>query len=118
MEADVLARVPGARVNAAGAPRVPNTSSLAFDGVAGEILVAALDLEGVAVSAGAACSAGTVKRSHVLEAMGLREDASASIRVSLGPATTDAETDAFVDILARVVARAREAAVVTAGGRT
>jgi cysteine desulfurase len=117
MERAVLAAVPGVRVNAAGAPRVPNTSSLAFDGITGETLVVALDLEGVAVSAGAACSAGTMRRSHVLDAMGLGDDAAASIRVSLGPRTTAAEIDAFVAVLARVVDRARAAVPAAAGGR-
>jgi cysteine desulfurase len=117
LEEAVLAALPGVRVNAAGAPRAPNTTSLAFDGAAGETLVAALDLEGVAVSAGAACSAGTVRRSHVLDAMGLEDDAAASIRVSLGPGTTASEIEAFVGILVRVVERARAAAPVAAGAR-
>ena len=91
LERAVLERGLGSRVNGQSAPRVPNTSSLAFEGATGEALVMALDLEGIAVSAGSACSAGTVRRSHVLEAMGLHEESASTIRVSLGPATTEAE---------------------------
>ena len=81
----------GAIVLGAGAPRVANTSCLAMPGVTAETQVAALDLAGVAVSAGSACSSGKVRRSHVLEAMGLPGDlAESAIRISLGPAT-DAE---------------------------
>jgi len=107
LERAVLERVPGARVNGGEAPRVPNTSSLAFAGAAGEVLVMALDLEGIEVSSGSACSAGTVRRSHVLEAMGLGEASGSSIRVSLGPGTTIDEVEAFVCVLERVVDRAR-----------
>ncbi|OLD64586.1 MAG: hypothetical protein AUI47_05225 [Acidobacteria bacterium 13_1_40CM_2_68_5] len=118
LECAVLERGLGSRVNGQSAARVPNTSSLAFEGATGEALVMALDLEGIAVSAGSACSAGTVRRSHVLEAMGLREESACSIRVSLGPATTEAEIDAFVGALERVVGRVRSAAErVISGGR-
>ena len=107
LESAVLARDLGARVNGGAAPRVPNTSSLAFEGATGDVLVMALDLEGIAVSSGSACSAGTVRRSHVLEAMGLHEASARSIRVSLGPATTEAEIDAFIGTLERVLGRVR-----------
>jgi cysteine desulfurase len=117
IEAEILGSVPGSAVNAAGAPRVPNTSNLALDGIQGETLVVALDLEGVAVSAGSACSAGTVRRSHVLEAMGLERAAGSSIRVSLGPDTDAEEVAAFVGILGRVAARARDAVAAAGGGR-
>ncbi|MBI4168922.1 MAG: cysteine desulfurase [Acidobacteria bacterium] len=107
LEAAVLARMPGARVNGGAAPRVPNTSSLAFEGVSGETLVIGLDLEGVAVSAGSACSAGAIRHSYVLEAMGLPEASGSSIRVSLGHTTTDADIDGFLAALERVLGRAR-----------
>ncbi|KAA0680992.1 cysteine desulfurase family protein [Roseomonas genomospecies 6] len=85
LEALALAAVPGARVMGAGAPRVGNTSNLLLPGVAGETQVMALDLAGVAVSAGSACSSGKVKPSHVLAAMGEdHSDAACAIRVSLG----------------------------------
>lgn len=117
LERAVLERVSGARVNGREAPRVPNTSSLAFQGGDGEVLVMALDLEGIAVSSGSACSAGTVRRSHVLEAMGLGESAGSSIRVSLGPGTTIEEVETFVSVLERVVDRARAAAAASPEGR-
>jgi len=118
LERAVLERGLVSRVNGQSAPRVPNTSSLAFEGATGEALVMALDLEGIAVSAGSACSAGTVRRSHVLEAMGLHEESASTIRVSLGPATTEAEIDAFVRTLEQVVGRVRSAAErVGSGGR-
>ncbi len=73
----------GARVAGQGAPRLPNTASLVLPGVPAETQVIALDLAGVRVSAGAACSSGKVARSHVLAAMGLGELAGCAIRVSL-----------------------------------
>mgnify|MGYP001618361261 CR=1 FL=1 len=117
LERAVLERVSGTRVNGGEAPRVPNTSSLAFAGATGEVLVMALDLEGISVSSGSACSAGTVRRSHVLEAMGLGEASGSSIRVSLGPGTTIDEVEAFVCVLERVVDRVRASASGVAQGR-
>jgi len=117
LESAVMERVSGARVNGREAPRVPNTSSLGFEGGAGEVLVMALDLEGIAVSSGSACSAGTVRRSHVLEAMGLGESAGSSIRVSLGPGTTVDEVVTFVSVLERVVEHARAVTAAPPGGR-
>ena len=116
LEHVILERGLCTRVNGRTAPRVPNTSSLAFGGVTGEVLVMALDLEGVAVSSGSACSAGTVRRSHVLEAMGLREESASSIRVSLGPATTGEEIEMFVGALERVLDRVRSATERVATG--
>jgi cysteine desulfurase len=73
----------GAQVIGAGAPRLPNTTCLALPGVRSESQVIALDLAGLAVAAGAACSSGKVARSHVLEAMGVGALAGEAIRVSL-----------------------------------
>ena len=115
LECSVLALVPGSRVNGGEAPRVPNTSSLSFAGLTGEILVMALDLEGIAVSAGSACSAGTVRKSHVLEAMGLGEAAGSSIRISLGAGTEAAEIDRAAQVVASVVDRVRVSAGAPAG---
>ncbi|HKB07191.1 MAG TPA: cysteine desulfurase family protein [Candidatus Polarisedimenticolia bacterium] len=109
LEEEISRRLPGSAVNGRAVTRIPNTSSLAIRGVTGESLVVALDLEGVAISAGSACSAGTIRKSHVLEAMGLREEARESIRVSLGPGTTRDELVTFLEALQRVVARARAA---------
>lgn len=85
LEREALAAVPQARVSGAAAPRLATVSNLLLPGVAGETQVMALDLAGIAVSAGSACSSGKVKPSHVLAAMGeSEEDASCAIRVSLG----------------------------------
>jgi cysteine desulfurase len=85
----------GAIVCGSGA-RLPNTSSLALPGVKAETQVIALDLAGIAVSAGAACSSGKVSASHVLTAMGLGKLAACAIRVSLPWCATAADIDAFV----------------------
>lgn len=98
-EADVVRRL-GARLNGAGARRVPNTSSVTFPGVDGEALLIALDLDGIAVSAGAACASGSLAPSHVLLAMGLRPtDARGTLRFSLGPDATPEEADAVLGAL-------------------
>lgn len=97
LERRALAAVPGVRVMGMGAPRAGNVTCLALPGVAGETQVMALDLAGVSVSAGAACSSGKVRPSHVLEAMGEPEDvAGSAIRVSLGWNSTAADVDRFV----------------------
>lgn len=95
----------GATVNGAKSPRLPNITNLALPGVAAAIQVMALDLAGFMISAGAACSSGKVADSHVLAAMGLPGDA---IRVSLGPATTAAEIDAFAAAWLQMAARLRK----------
>ncbi len=90
--------VPGAVVIGAGVPRLPNTTALALPGVPAETQVIALDLDGVMVSAGAACSSGKVGPSHVLAAMGLPPEITAcTIRVSLGWTTTEADIAHFLD---------------------
>ena len=94
LEQAILARVDEAGINGDGAARVPNTTNIHFDHIEGESLVIALDLKGLAVSTGAACSSGAIEPSHVLVAMGLRADrARASIRFSLGKQTTEEEID-------------------------
>ncbi len=95
----------GAVVIGAGAPRLPNTTCLALPGVRAETQVIALDLEGVAVSAGAACSSGKVARSHVLDAMGLGALAGEAIRISLPWSATAADVAAFARAYPRVAAR-------------
>jgi cysteine desulfurase len=110
LEDGLLAAVPGTAVNGARDRRVPNTTNLWFDGTDAEALVIALDLEGVAVSTGSACSSGTLEPSHVLKAMGLgTRRAQQSIRVSLGATTTLEEIDRALDVVPRVVARVRDA---------
>ena len=111
LEQGILARVPDAHVNCAGAPRTPNTTSITFRGIEGEPLVIALDLRGFAVSSGAACSSGAVAPSHVLLAIGLKkEDARSTIRFSLGRANTAAEVDALSEAVAASVAALRKVA--------
>jgi len=105
------AAVPAARVLSAAAETLPNTLCLALPGAAAATQVMALDLAGVAVSAGAACSSGKVGRSHVLEAMGLGAVAGEAIRVSLPWTATEADADAFLAAYAAMAARlARHAA--------
>jgi cysteine desulfurase len=97
LEALLLASAPEAFVIGAGAPRLPNTTAIALPRVSAETQVIALDLDGVMVSAGAACSSGKVGPSHVLQAMGLPpEIAGCTIRISLGWSTTEAEIDHFL----------------------
>ncbi len=96
-------------VNSERAPRVPNTTNIRFDCIEGEALVIALDLKGVAVSTGAACSSGAIEPSHVLTAMGLNSDqARASIRFSLGKQNTAEDVDHLLSILPETVNRLRE----------
>ena len=93
-----------------GAARVGNTSCLLLPGAPGETQVMALDLAGVAVSAGSACSSGKVKPSHVLAAMGQGDEAAASaIRVSLGWDSDAAAVERFVDAYAGMAQRRRRA---------
>jgi len=94
---------PGVQVVGADQPRLPNTSCLVVPGQSAETLVIALDLAGVAVSAGSACSSGKVRRSPVLTAMGYGDAlAGAAIRVSLGPGNSADEVDQFLAILTRL----------------
>jgi cysteine desulfurase len=105
----VLSCIEGTTVNGDGAPRVPNTANIRFDDIEGESLVIALDLKGLAVSTGAACSSGAIEPSHVLIALGLRpEQARASIRFSLGKQTTEKDIDFAIQLLPETVARLRE----------
>jgi cysteine desulfurase len=105
----VLLKIEATGVNGAGVPRIPNTTNLHFDGIEGEALVIALDLKGLAVSTGAACSSGAIEPSHVLIAMGLRpERARASLRFSLGKQNSDEEVEFAASLVPETVARLRE----------
>ena len=109
LQNSILARVDAAGVNGEGAPRVPNTTNIYFDYIEGEAMVIALDLKGLAVSTGAACSSGAIEPSHVLTAMGLTPDrARASIRFSLGKQNTEEEVDFAVSLVPETVSRLRE----------
>jgi cysteine desulfurase len=111
-----LLRIESAGINGAGAPRIPQTSSIYFDGIEGEALVIALDLKGLAVSTGAACSSGAIEPSHVLTAMGLTPDrARSSIRLSLGERNTMEEAEIAIALVAETVARLRELSPVWRG---
>jgi cysteine desulfurase len=106
-----LLAIPGARVHGHVPARAPGVSNLAFRGAAGQLVAIGLDLEGVAVSTGAACSSGTVAPSPVLLALGLDPgDAREAVRFSLGPDNTEPEIDAVAALVERVVARVRAAA--------
>jgi cysteine desulfurase len=109
MEQTILSEVDATGVNGEGAPRVPNTTNIHFDCIDGEALVIALDLKGLAVSTGAACSSGAIEPSHVLTAMGLPpEIARASLRFSLGKQNTPEDIQFALDLVPRAVARLRE----------
>jgi cysteine desulfurase len=108
LEREILSRIPGTVVNGARELRVPNTTNISFDRIEAESLLIALDLEGIAVSTGAACSSGTLEPSHVLRAMGLpTHRAQNSIRFSLGAGNTDAEIDYLLEKLPKTVEKLR-----------
>ena len=104
----ILRAVPGTAVNGAREPRVPNTTNISFDHVEAESLLIALDLEGVAVSTGSACSSGTLEPSHVLRAMGFPPHRTQnSLRFSLGMFSSEEEVDRVVSILPGLVEKLR-----------
>jgi cysteine desulfurase len=108
LERSLLECVPDARVNGGSVPRTPNTCNMLFPGVESETLVIALDLQGLACSAGAACSSGATDPSHVLAAIGLSSaEARASVRFSLGPTNTEEDVTHAVEIISSVVANQR-----------
>jgi cysteine desulfurase len=108
LENEARRRIPGVRINGAP-PRLPNISNLSFERLEGEAAVIAMDLEGIAVSTGSACSSGSLEPSHVLMAMGLRpEVVQGSLRFSLCCDNTDAEIDRALDVLVNVTERLRK----------
>ncbi len=108
LEATVLDTLPSTRVNGAPHPRIPNTSNLLFPGVVAEGLMIALDLQGLAVSAGSACQSGALEPSHVLLAMGLADpDARASLRLSLTRQATPVDVDRAATLLLSTIQRLR-----------
>jgi cysteine desulfurase len=99
LEGGLRALTPEAIIVGAGSDRLPNTTLVAMQGAKAETLVIGFDLDGVAVSSGAACSSGKVGPSHVLAAMGIpAELARGAIRISTGPTTTEAEIDRFLEV--------------------
>jgi cysteine desulfurase len=115
LELGVMAALPGVTRNGHPTERLPNTANLAFAGMEAESLTLALDLQGVAISSGAACSSGSLQSSHVLTAMGLpRERVESSVRFSLGRGTAREEIDRVLEVLPPIVERIRQ---VTTGFR-
>jgi cysteine desulfurase len=113
LERAILGNVPGTALNGPPDGRVPNTTNISFDGIEAESLLIALDLEGVAVSTGSACSSGTLEPSHVLKAMGFPlHRTQNSIRFSLGARNTEDEIDRVAALLPGIVQRLGQ---VTAG---
>jgi cysteine desulfurase len=110
-EAQVKALVPGVQIMAETSQRLPNTSCVAFPGKLADSLLIKLDLAGIAVSSGAACSSGKVGTSHVLAAMGHDAATAANaIRVSLGDETTQADIDVLLAALKKIVGQTALAA--------
>ena len=100
--------MPGTAINGARGQRVPNTTNISFDRVEAESLLIALDLDGVAVSTGSACSSGTLEPSHVLRAMGFPSHRTQnSLRFSLGLFSTEEEVDRVIAVLPGLVAKLR-----------
>jgi cysteine desulfurase len=116
LEAAVLLSVPGTDRNGAAAPRVPNTTNISVERVEAESLLIGLDLAGIAVSSGSACSSGTLEPSHVLKAMGYPHARTlGSIRFSLGTSNTDADIDRVLEALPPLIEKLRS--LTTVGGR-
>jgi cysteine desulfurase len=108
LEDGILTAVSGTAINGARSPRVPNTTNISFDRIEAESLLIALDLAGIAVSTGSACSSGTLEPSHVLKAMGFPAHRTQnSIRFSLGAANTDADIQRVIEVLPGVVDKLR-----------
>lgn len=108
LEAALLARVPDAVIHGRAAARAPHICSVSVPGTDSESLLMALDLQGVAASAGSACQSGSITPSHVLSAMGVRADlASAAVRLSLGTLTTEADIDRVAELFPALILKAR-----------
>jgi cysteine desulfurase len=113
LENGILSSVPNTDVNGSREARVPNTTNISFDRIEAESLLIALDLDGVAVSTGSACSSGTLEPSHVLKAMNLSSHrAQNSIRFSLGASNTEEQIDHVISILPRIVTKLRSLSAV------
>jgi cysteine desulfurase len=108
-EKQIMDALPDVHVNGHALPRLPNTSSMTFEGASGEGTVIALDLLGMPVSSGSACSSGSTEPSHVLLGIGLsREEARSSVRFSFGRYNTENEVDALADAVIETVPRLRK----------
>src|SRR5262249_3114562 len=113
-EKSVLEAVSGASVNGAGATRLPNTSSLSFEGIESSAALLLFDRHGICCSAGSACRTGSQEASHVLRAMNPSADAARrSLRFSLGRFNTDAEIDRAIEVVPKVIEKLRQSAART-----
>jgi cysteine desulfurase len=113
LENEIMSRVPHCRRNGHPFKRLPNTSNLSFPFVEPESLLPGLDLAGIAVSSGSACSSGALRSSRVLAAMGLDQETTIShVRFSLGRENSDEDVDYVLGILPRLIERLRESAKV------
>jgi cysteine desulfurase len=111
LEAALMERIPDAVIHGRGAPRAPHITNISVPGTDSESLLMALDLRGIACSAGSACQSGSITPSHVLSAIGVPADlASSAIRMSLGCLSSDASVDRVVDVFPMLVAKARRLA--------
>jgi len=108
LEHGIREHIPGVRIQGAEVPRLPNTTNVAFAGVEGESLMMSLDLQGVALSTGSACSSGSLEPSHVLRAMSVPAPyLHGALRCSLGRGTTLADIEYVLEILPGIVQQAR-----------
>jgi cysteine desulfurase len=109
LERELMALIPNARINGGAAPRLPNTLSIAFEFVEGELILLYLSEKGICASSGSACTSGSLEPSHVLRAMGVPFTcAHGSIRFSLSRFTTDEEIDTVIRELPSIIRRGRE----------
>ena len=116
LEAGILASIGGTERNGAAEPRVANTTNISIDRIEAESILIGLDLAGIAVSSGSACSSGTLEPSHVLKAMGLPHPRTlGSIRFSFGTSNTDADVDRVLEALPPLVEKLRS--LTTVGGK-
>ena len=108
LEAALLAKIPDAVIHGRGAPRAPHVLNISVPGTDSESMLMALDLQGVACSAGSACQSGSIDPSHVLTACGVRQElATASVRLSLGSLNTDAHVARVAELFPALIAKAR-----------
>jgi cysteine desulfurase len=111
MVARISKEIKGVRLNGSRVKRIPGNANFIFKDVEGEGLLLGLDLAGIAVSTGSACSSGNLRPSHVLTAIGINEENShGSLRVTLGKFSTKQDVDIFIDTLKEVVTKLRKIA--------
>jgi cysteine desulfurase len=107
-ERELLARIPGSEVNGAGAPRLPNTTNIAFNGIDSEGALMLLDQHHICCSSGSACTSGSVHASHVLKAMGFSEErARSSLRFSFSRLNSAVEVETALEIIPKVIEKLR-----------